>query len=41
MTHTESQDLLLDLAYGDLDAARAAEVESHLSGCNVHGVQSG
>ena len=33
MTHTESQDLLLDLAYGDLDAARAAEVESHLSGC--------
>ncbi len=33
MTHTESQDLLLDLAYGELDAARAAEVESHLSGC--------
>ena len=34
MTHTESQDLLLDLAYGELDAARAAEVESHLSGCD-------
>jgi len=33
MTHTESQDLLLDLAYGELDATRAAEVESHLSGC--------
>jgi hypothetical protein len=33
MTHTESQDLLLDLACGELDAARAAEVESHLSGC--------
>ena len=33
MTHAESQDLLLDLAYGELDAARAAEVESHLSGC--------
>jgi len=33
MTHTESQDLLLDLAYGELDATRAAELESHLSGC--------
>jgi hypothetical protein len=34
MTHAESQDLLLDLAYGELDAARAAELESHLSGCD-------
>jgi len=33
MTHAESQDLLLDLAYGELDASRAAEVESHLAGC--------
>jgi hypothetical protein len=33
MTHAESQDLLLDLAYGELDAARAAEVEGHLSSC--------
>ena len=34
MTHAESQDLLLDLAYGELDAARAAELQSHLSGCD-------
>ncbi|HEX9577636.1 MAG TPA: zf-HC2 domain-containing protein [Myxococcales bacterium] len=33
MTHAECQDLLLDLAYGELDAARAAEVQSHLAGC--------
>lgn len=33
MTHAESQDLLLDLAYGELDAVRAAEVEQHLAGC--------
>jgi hypothetical protein len=33
MTHSECQDLLLDLAYGELDAVRAAEVQSHLSGC--------
>lgn len=33
MTHAECQDLLLDLAYGELDAARAAEVEEHLAGC--------
>jgi pentatricopeptide repeat protein len=33
MTHAESQDLLLDLAYGELDAARAAEMERHLSSC--------
>ena len=34
MTHAESQDLLLDLAYGELDAARAAELQSHLAGCD-------
>jgi tetratricopeptide (TPR) repeat protein len=33
MTHAESQDLLLDLAYGELDAQRAAEVASHVEGC--------
>ena len=33
MTHAESQDLLVDLAFGELDPARAAEVESHLAGC--------
>ena len=33
MNHAESQDLLLDLAYGELDAARAAEVEAHVEGC--------
>ncbi|HYS09764.1 MAG TPA: zf-HC2 domain-containing protein [Myxococcales bacterium] len=33
MTHAESQDLLLDLAYGELDAERAREVASHLEGC--------
>ena len=33
MTHAESQDLLIDLAYGELDAARAAELESHLAQC--------
>ena len=34
MTHAESQDLLLDLAYGELDARRAAEVASHVEGCD-------
>lgn len=34
MTHAESRDLLLDLAYGELDAARAAEVSEHLKGCD-------
>jgi hypothetical protein len=34
MTHAESQDLLLDLAYGELDAKRAAEVEEHVSSCS-------
>src|SRR4051794_38970049 len=33
MTHAETQDLLIDLAFGELDPARAAEVESHLAGC--------
>jgi len=33
MTHAESQDLLLDLAYGELDPERAAEVRGHLEGC--------
>lgn len=33
MTHAESQDLLLDLVYGELDAARAAELQAHLAGC--------
>ncbi len=33
MTHAESQDLLLDLAYGELDAERAAAVASHVEAC--------
>src|ERR1700682_1896288 len=33
MTHAECQDLLLDLSYGELDAARAAEAELHVAGC--------
>jgi hypothetical protein len=33
MTHAECQDLLLDLAYGELDAARSAEAELHVAGC--------
>ncbi len=33
MTHAECQDLLLDLAYGELEAARAAEAELHVAGC--------
>jgi hypothetical protein len=33
MTHTESHDLLLDLAYGELPAHVAAEVSQHLEGC--------
>jgi tetratricopeptide (TPR) repeat protein len=33
MTHAESQELLLDLACGELDAERAAQVRSHLQGC--------
>jgi len=34
MTHAESQDLLIDLAFGELDPARAAEVADHLAGCD-------
>ncbi len=34
MTHAESRDLLLDLAYGELDAVRAAELSEHLKGCD-------
>jgi Putative zinc-finger len=33
MNCAESQDLLLDLAYGELPAARAAEVLAHVEGC--------
>jgi hypothetical protein len=33
MTHAETQDLLVDLAFGELDPPRAAEVEEHLAGC--------
>jgi len=33
MTHAESQELLIDLAYGELDAERAAEVATHVEGC--------
>ena len=33
MTHPESQDLLLDLAYGELSPVRAVELEAHLAGC--------
>jgi len=33
MTHAESQELLVELAYGELDAERAAEVKSHLQEC--------
>jgi tetratricopeptide (TPR) repeat protein len=33
MTHAESQDLLVDLAYGELEPARAAEVATHVEGC--------
>ena len=33
MNCAESQDLLLDLAYGELSPARAAEVEAHVQGC--------
>ncbi len=33
MTHEQAQDLLLDLAFGELDAERKAEVEGHLEGC--------
>jgi Putative zinc-finger len=35
MTGDHVQDLLLDLAYGELPAERAAEVEAHLSTCEV------
>jgi tetratricopeptide (TPR) repeat protein len=34
MTHSESQDLLIDLAYGELDPLRAAQLEGHLAGCD-------
>ena len=33
MTHAESQDLIIDLAYGELDADRAAQVQSHVETC--------
>ncbi|HWE25276.1 MAG TPA: zf-HC2 domain-containing protein, partial [Myxococcales bacterium] len=33
MNCAESHDLLLDLAYGELEPARAAEVEEHVKGC--------
>lgn len=33
MTHAECQDLLLDLAYGELSPDRASEVAAHLTGC--------
>jgi hypothetical protein len=33
MTCAECQDLLLELSYGELDAARAAEVEEHARSC--------
>ncbi|MGZ6142220.1 MAG: anti-sigma factor family protein [Myxococcales bacterium] len=33
MTHAESQDLLLDLAYGELPPERAQEVLGHVAGC--------
>ncbi len=33
MTHAEAQELLLDLAYGELSAARALEVERHVETC--------
>ena len=33
MNCVESQDLLLDLAYGELPPARAVEVEAHVLGC--------
>lgn len=33
MTHAESQTLLLDLAYGELDPAHAAALDEHLAGC--------
>ena len=33
MTHAESQDLLLDLAYGELPPDRAEEVLGHVAGC--------
>jgi hypothetical protein len=33
MTHDTCQDLLLDLAYGELSPRQAAEVEAHLAGC--------
>jgi anti-sigma factor RsiW len=35
MTSDHVQDLLLDLAYGELPADRAAEVEAHLATCEV------
>jgi hypothetical protein len=35
MTGDHVQDLLLDLAYGELPADRAAEVEAHLATCGV------
>ena len=34
MTHAESKELLLDFAYGELQAQIAAEVEAHLASCD-------
>jgi hypothetical protein len=39
MTCAECGDLLLDLAYGELSPARAAEVEEHARGCAACGSQ--
>jgi hypothetical protein len=39
MTCAECGDLLLDLAYGELSPARAAEVEEHARGCAACGPQ--
>ena len=33
MTHAECQDLLLDLAWGELEPALASELQAHLAGC--------
>src|SRR3954471_13809468 len=35
MTGEHVQDLLLDLAYGELPPERAAEVEAHLASCDA------
>ena len=40
MNCAESQELLLDLAYGELEPARAAQVEEHVAGCPACRVES-